>query len=153
MKFYAFFCAWNLWVFVCPLFLSLSWRCACKFIDKNKNWTTMWGLGLEYITLVSIVNHNGESSIVRISIFPRVFLQLGLKFNSDREDFLVEMYIYLSLDILRPRGRGEKARSKWNNISSVTILWVLNHPGSIVWMVVESEFFCYFRLGHSTVSE
>ena len=47
-------------------------------------------------TLVIIVKHTVESSIVSSKIFPRVFLHLGLKFPSDREGFLVEKFILLS---------------------------------------------------------
>ena len=55
-----------------------------------------------------IVNHAGDSAIVASRICPRVFLHLGLKFCSSREDFLVEMYILLSLVISGTCGRGEK---------------------------------------------
>ena len=51
-----------------------------------------------------------------------------------------------------PCGRGAKAGNKWNNRLSVTIFWAVPHPVSLVWMVVESNNFCYFRLGHSTAS-
>ena len=57
----------------------------------------MLGLGLEEISLVRIVNHDGDSAMVSSGICPRVFLLLGLKFHSDREEFLVEMCILLSL--------------------------------------------------------
>ena len=66
----------------------------------------MWGLGLEYIVLVNIVNHTKESSIVSSRIYTRVFLYIGLQFPSDREDFLVEMCILLILVLLGPCGKG-----------------------------------------------
>ena len=49
-------------------------------------------LGLEVIILVSTINHNGESTIDSSRRYPIIFLYLGLKFPSDSEDFLVELY-------------------------------------------------------------
>ena len=66
----------------------------------------MLELGLEEIILVRIVKHSGESSIVSSKRFPRVFLQLGLKFLSDKEYFHVEIYILLSLVLFGPCVRG-----------------------------------------------
>ena len=63
---------------------------------------------MEDIILVSIVNHTRESSIVSSKIYPRVFIQIGLKFTSDRGDFLVGMDILLSLVLFGPCGRREK---------------------------------------------
>ena len=57
---------------------------------------------------MSIVKHIEESDIVSSSIFPRVFIQLGLKFPSDREYFLVEIYILLSLVFSGPWEKGAK---------------------------------------------
>ena len=62
----------------------------------------MWSLGLEKILLVSIVYYYVDSSIVSSRRCPRVFLQRGLKFTSDREDLLVEIYILLSLVFFVP---------------------------------------------------
>ena len=93
IQFYAFFCAWNFWVVFCYLFLSLAWNCACQCTGTKRNGTTKWGLVLEYIILVSTVNQTVESATVSIRIFLIVFLHIGLKFTSDREDFLVYMYI------------------------------------------------------------
>ena len=70
------------------------------------NGTTMLWIGLEDITIVRIVKKTGKSDIVSIRILPRLFLQIGLKFPSDRGDFLVEMYILLSLVIFGPYERG-----------------------------------------------
>ena len=73
-------------------------------------------------------------------ICKRVFIHIGMKFPSDREDFLVEIYIYfLSLVIFGPYGRGEKVQTKLNNRSSVTILWAMTHHGSLVKLVIESN--------------
>ena len=47
--------------------------------------------------LVIIVKRARESAIVSSRRVPRVFLPLGLKFSSDRENFHVEMYIFSSL--------------------------------------------------------
>ena len=55
----------------------------------------MQGIVSEDILLVGIVKHTGWSAIVSSRICPRVFLHLGLKFPSDREDFLVGMCILL----------------------------------------------------------
>ena len=56
-----------------------------------------------------IVNHTGESSIVSIRRDSRVFLQLGLKFTSIREEFHVDMYIFLSLVLFGTYGRVEES--------------------------------------------
>ena len=47
--------------------------------------------------LEKVVKHTGESAIVSSRICPRVFIQLGMKFTSDRDDLLVEMRIFLIL--------------------------------------------------------
>ena len=73
-------------------------------------------------------------------IFTRVFIHIGMKFLSDREDFLVKIYILLSLVLFGPQGKGEKVGTKLNNISSVTIFWALPHPGSLVRLVIESNY-------------
>ena len=65
-------------------------------------------MGLEDIILVIIVNNTRESATVSSRIRPRVFLQIGIKFPSDREDFYFGMYIFLSLVLLGPVGRGAK---------------------------------------------
>ena len=75
-----------------------------------------------------------------------------MKFPSDREDFHVKMFILSSLAIFGPLGRGSKLGNKWNNKSSETICWAVPHPGSLVWLVVESNNFCNFSLGHSKIS-
>ena len=81
----------------------------------------MQGLGSEEILLVSTVNNTGESAIVSSRIFPRVFIHLGLKFASDREDLLVEMCMLFSLENFGPCGRGSKVGNKRNNKSPDTI--------------------------------
>ena len=63
-----------------------------------------------------------------------------MKFPSDKEDFLVEIYILLSLVLLGPYGREEKVRNKLNNRSSVTIFWAMPHPGYLVRLVIESNY-------------
>ena len=60
------------------------------------------------VLLVISLKHTGESDIVPSRMCLIVFLHIGLKFASDREDFLVEMFILLSLVIFGPCGRGEK---------------------------------------------
>ena len=55
-----------------------------------------------------IVKHTGESAIVSSRRRPIVFLHLGLKFTSDREDLLVEKFILSSLVLFGPCGKGEK---------------------------------------------
>ena len=60
------------------------------------------------IILVITVNYTRESSIVSILICPRLFIQIGLEFTFDREDFLVEMHIFLSLLLFGTCGGGEK---------------------------------------------
>ena len=47
------------------------------------------------IILLEIVKHTGESYIESSSSFLRVFFLLGIKFPSDRADFLVEMFIFV----------------------------------------------------------
>ena len=58
---------------------------------------------------MSIVKHTGESVIVSSRRCPRKILHIGLKTPSGREDFLVEVYIFLSLVLLGAHGRGEKS--------------------------------------------
>ena len=53
------------------------------------------------------MNHTGDLSLTYSRI---VFLQLGLNFPSDREDFLVEMFILLSLVLSGTHGRGAKVK-------------------------------------------
>ena len=72
----------------------------------------MLGIGLEEILLVSIVKHAGESAIVSSRRFPREFLQIELKFPSDREDSHVKMDILFSLVLLGTCGRGETLGNK-----------------------------------------
>ena len=67
---------------------------------------------MEYKLLVIIVNHSGYSTIVSSRICTRLFLHIGLKSPSDREDSLVEMCILLSLVLFGPCGRGEKSGKK-----------------------------------------
>ena len=107
----------------------------------------MWGIGLEEIILVIIVYQYGESAIVSSSICTRVFLKLELGFSSDREEFLFEMYILLSLVLFGPWGRGEKVENKWNNKSSDMIFWDVPHLGYLVWLVVDSNNFSLFQPG------
>ena len=59
-----------------------------------------------------IVNNIAESAIVSSRICTGVFLHLGLKLPSDREDFLVEMWILLSLVLFGPCGREAKVGNK-----------------------------------------
>ena len=72
----------------------------------------MLGLGLEEIILVIIVNHIRESAIVSSRISPIVFLQIRLKFTSDRDGFLVEVYILLTLVLFKPCERGDNLGNK-----------------------------------------
>ena len=67
---------------------------------------------MEEILLESIVNRTEDSEIFSSRIFLRAFFQLGLKFPSDREELLVEMYILLSLELFGTCGRGEKMGNK-----------------------------------------
>ena len=67
---------------------------------------------MEEILSARIANHTGESDIVSSSICPREFLHIGLSFTSDREEFLVEICILLSLVLFGPCGRGAKAVNK-----------------------------------------
>ena len=111
----------------------------------------MWGLVLEEISSVNIVNHTGDSVIVSSRICPRLFLHIGPKFPSDREGFFVEIFILLSLVLLGKCGKGAKVGNKWNNWWSVTIFWSVPHPVTLVLPVVESNNFCYVSLINSTV--
>ena len=150
IQFYVFLCSWNFLVAVCPLSLSLSWHFSCQCGGTNKNGTTMLDLGLEAILLVSILNHIGGSYIVYSRSFPRLFIHLGLKIISNKEDFLVEMCVLLSLFISGPCGQGSKVGNKWNNKSSETIFWAVTHHVPLVLLVMEFNNFCYLILGHST---
>ena len=82
-----------------------------------------------------ISNHYKAHWRVRHSlnmICPRVFIHIGLKFPSNREDLLVEMCIFLGLVPFGPCRRGEKVGNKQNNISSETIFWDVPHPDPLV---------------------
>ena len=72
----------------------------------------MLGFRLEDILLVIILKHTGELDIASSRRFPRVFLLIGLKFSSDREDFLVKMCIFLSMVLFGTCGREEKVGNK-----------------------------------------
>ena len=111
----------------------------------------MWGLRLNEILLVRIVNNTGESAILSSRIFPRVFLHIGLRFTSDREEFLVEMFILLSQALFCTYVMGAKVKKR-NNISSVKFFCAVPHPGHLVWLVVESNHFFHVSLRHSKVS-
>ena len=80
--------------FFFSLFLYLSWIIYCKCRGNNKNWNTMLGIWLEEKLLESIVKNTVESGIVSSRRCPRVFLHIGLKFTSDREDFFAEFCIF-----------------------------------------------------------
>ena len=109
----------------------------------------MWGLELEELIFLNIVRQNGVSDIVSSGRCPRVFIQIGQKFTSHREDSFVEMYILLRLVVFCPCGRGEKVGNKWNNRSDGTIFWEVLHPVPLFWLVVESNKFCYVSLIYS----
>ena len=100
IQFYTLLLYWSFLIAICPFSLTPAWNCACQYIRTKGNGTTMWGLGLEEIILVSLVKYTGDSTTVSSRRCPRVFIQLGLKFTSDKEDFLVEIYIFLSLVLL-----------------------------------------------------
>ena len=153
IQFYVFLCDWNFLVAVYPHLLSISCHFSCCCRGTNKKLTTMQGIGLEEIFLVSIVKNTGESDMVSSRICPRLFLHIGLKFTSDREYFLVEMCILWSLVIFRPCGRVAKLGNKWNNKSFETIFWHVPHPLPLVWLVIESNNFSYVSLGHSRIIE
>ena len=60
------------------------------------------------------------------------------------------MYILLSLLLLGPCRIVEKVRGKLNHRSSVIILWDVPHPGTLVWLSVDSNNF-YIFLVYSTI--
>ena len=62
---------------------------------------------MEHIVLLSIVKHTGESAIVCSRTCPILYVYIGMKVTSDREDFHVEMYIMIILVLFKPYGRGE----------------------------------------------
>ena len=78
-----------------------------QFSGTKINGTTMLKVGLKVIKLFSTVNHNGESTIESSRICPRLVLQIGLDFTSNKVRFLVEMRILLSLVLFRPCRRAE----------------------------------------------
>ena len=149
IQFYVFLCAWILWAFFCPLFLSIDWHFACQCVETKINGTTIWGIVLEVIISASTLNHSGESELDSSSICPKVFIHIELKITSDREYFLVEVFMLLSLVIFGPYGIVSIVVNL-NSTSSVTIFLALHNPGDIVWLVVESNHF-YLILVHSTV--
>ena len=133
--FYVFLCAWNFLVDFFPILLYLSWHFSCQCRGTNKNGTNDWGLVLEKL-LVSTVNNTGELAIVSSRSCQILFIQLKLKFPSNRGDFLVEMCILLSLVIFRPCRRGAKVGNKSNNKLSQKLFRAVTHTVPIVWLVV-----------------
>ena len=111
----------------------------------------MRGFLLEEIILLITINHTGESDIVYSRRCSSLFIQIGLEFPSDRENFLVEIYIFLSLVIFRSRGIGSKLGNKQNNRQSATIWWAVPHPAPLVWIFVYYDTFWYVILGHFTI--
>ena len=87
---------------------------------------------MEETLLLIIVNHTVELAIVSSIRCTRVFLHLGMKFTSDREDFLVEMYILLRRVLFEPCGRIAKVGIKLNKKSCKTILWAVPDLGPLV---------------------
>ena len=75
-----------------------------------------------------------------------------MKFSSDKEYFLLDMCILLSLVIFRPCGRVTIVEKKLNYRAYVTIFWAVTHSCTLFWLVVGCNNFWYFDLVHSTVS-
>ena len=118
IQFYVFLCAWKIWFVFCPLSLYLGWHCAHQCIVNKINGTTMWCVVLELIILARNLNHTRESSTEFSRICPRVFLYLELKFTFDKEDFLVEMFIFLILVFQAMQERdnsGKLINRRWCN--------------------------------------
>ena len=67
---------------------------------------------MEKTVLVRTVKHTVELDILSSKRFSIVFIYLGLVFTSNREDFLVEIYILLRLVLFTPCGRGSKLGNK-----------------------------------------
>ena len=105
----------------------------------------MWGILLEEILLVITINHTWESAIVYSRRCPRVFIQIGLKFPSDGEDFHVNFFCRV---LLEARGRGAKGGKNeivnhlWPSSGMCLILhayftdcrvqsFLLYHPGTL----------------------
>ena len=146
IQIYDLLCAWNFLVVVCPLFLSLAWHFVCQYAGTKINVTTIWGLGLEVIIVIRIVNHTEDTA--SSGIITRLFLQIEPKFTSDKEYFLFEMRILTSLVLWGACRKGEIAGNK-RNIRSFTTIWLdVTNTGPLVWMVVESKHFCNVSLGH-----
>ena len=97
---------------------------------NQKKWNYHMRDRIEVIILVRTLNHSGESAVDSSSICPREFLQLKLKITSDMEDFLVEVFILLSLVLFGPYGRVSRV-GKLNSISSMTIFLAVHNPGTI----------------------
>ena len=77
----------------------------------------------------------------------KVFLLIGIEFPSDREYFLIEIYIYiLRLVLLQKWDRRSEVGNKWNNKSSETIFCSVPHPVPLVWLFVYSNHFSFVRL-------
>ena len=61
-----------------------------KYHERGRS----FGFENRTLILVSVVNHAVESDILYSSGFTRVFIQFELKYPYEREDLLVEMYIF-----------------------------------------------------------
>ena len=140
IQFFSFLCGWNLWTLFRPLVLYLSWYFdICQCLVTKINETTMWNIGLEEIKYVSTTYHTMEWTIKSSRRCTRVFLLLWLKFTYDKRDFLHEVSILLSLVILGTCGRGATVERK----PSVYSFLDVTHPGPLIWLVVDSNFFIF----------
>ena len=85
----------------------------------------MLGIVLEDILLVSIVKHDGESEILSSSIFPILFIQIGLQFSLIGKTYLLKCVFLKAWNFLSHAKEDKSWEIKRNNRSSVAICWAV----------------------------
>ena len=105
------------------------------------------------ITVVHTGDSTIESNIGSIKRCQRVYLQIGLIFDSDKR-ILPHWSIYFSKpgDFGKMKKISKSGKEKNNKSYVYSCLGVPPHV-SLFWMVVHSNYFCYNSLEHHTVSE
>ena len=61
---------------------------------------------LEAVGLVRTTDHTLWSTMYSSRICPRISIQIGMGFTCDEVDFLIKLFVLLSLAILRAFGKG-----------------------------------------------
>ena len=104
------------------------------------------------IILVSTAKRSVESSMDYSLRCQRLFIQIILNFFLIYKTSLFKCVHFKGFVLFGTYVREATVWNKWNNRSYMTILLAVPQLFPLVWLVVESNHFCYFSLGHFTVS-